>query len=382
MALEIMSFDVLHKEFNSTNNVSSFVSSNQNAINYLLIRSLDKPHLIDLLNDRNVPFDAEANKKIEDLYRIVYLLNLEQKDLIAFIKKKYPEVKKSRLESEQGLNELLKQFGNVRCGLRNDRLDAEVQKVIRNKSIRSWDELSKAFESLVIKARQYAEWSYVNQASTDLIEHFVNDHENVIPTLRKIPHVDFFYNFEGVGLVPFDLKITNISEDYFNEVEIKLYEQSCNQLLRECFKNIKKTDKSLPVLSIFDSTEELYEFMVDLSSRHKCIDEVLNKIKKIRNQTVIDLMADRRTLELWNYVNQGPRLFCNNNRFFVFLAYKNNFGDARGLKKKVELIGNLITNHLTQLKFNNLNNHDYTYDEEIQLRGNYSTTSSSVLLAE
>jgi hypothetical protein len=122
--------------------------------------------------------------------------------------------------------------------------------------------------------------------------------------------------------------------------------------------------------------------MVDLSSRHKCIDEVLNKIKKIRNQTVIDLMADRRTLELWNYVNQGPRLFCNNNRFFVFLAYKNNFGDARGLKKKVELIGNLITNHLTQLKFNNLNNHDYTYDEEIQLRGNYSTTSSSVLLAE
>jgi hypothetical protein len=377
-----MTFDNLHKEFSSTKDISSFVEKDKSSINYLLIRSLDKEHLLNILDNKKIAIPKDAKPKIDELYSKVFSLNLPQKELISFIKLYYPSVKKSRSEAEDGLAELLRNFKVVRCGLRNDRLDVEVSKVVRNKNIRSWDDLNLAFNKLTLKARQYAEWSYVNQAATDLIEHYINDHPKVIPTLRKIPNLDFFYDFGEKGLVPFDLKITNISEEFFNEVESEKFGLSCIHEMKAVYKNLKKIDKTLPPLSLFESTEEVYDFLFELRSKYSEINNLIEKIKDIRANTIDSLLVDRNRLELWNYINQGPRLFCNNNRFFVFLAFKDNFGDARSLKKKVSEIGELITNHLNSINYSQLNKLNYSYSEEAQLAGNYSTISSSVLLSE
>ncbi|WP_062306826.1 hypothetical protein [Polynucleobacter sinensis] len=377
-----MSFDQIHQAFNNGNNVVKFQSSFPKAIEYLLIRSIDKPQLIEMLEANGQDVSFEKTPKIEELYRRVFLLNLSKDTLSKFILSKYPEIKASRLANESGLEALLENFGNVRCGLRNDRLDTEVQKVVRNKRLRTWEELSSAFDTLAIKARQYAEWSYVNQASTDLIEHFVNNHKNVIPTLRKIPHIDFFYDFKEHGLIPFDLKITNISEEFFDQEEKLAVKSSCQETLKACYKEIKKTEKNLPNLSTFDTTEDLFDFLNTLKVQFPIIEKVFAQVLHTRQTTIQNLHADRKRLEMWNYTNQGPRLFCNNNRFFVFLAHEGSFGDARGLKKKVKTIGSLIDTHLNNLKFESLNQFTYSYDLEAQLKGDYSTISTSVLLSE
>ena len=87
-------------------------------------------------------------------------------------------------------------------------------------------------------------------------------------------------------------------------------------------------------------------------------------------------------LEWWNYKYQGERLFCNNNRLFVFIAFKDRFVDGRELKGKTAEIGAKITellDHMTEASIHTVN---YHYDKEASLIGNYSALSLSTIYSE
>ena len=76
------------------------------------------------------------------------------------------------------------------------------------------------------------------------------------------------------------------------------------------------------MLSYIPGNDELKQFVIDvIASRKTMTDEILNDLKAV---------------EWWNYKFQGERLFKHNNRFFIFLAYKDSFEDARPLKGKLE----------------------------------------------
>lgn len=87
-------------------------------------------------------------------------------------------------------------------------------------------------------------------------------------------------------------------------------------------------------------------------------------------------------LEWWNYKYQGERLFCNNNRLFVFLAYLNRFVDGRELKGKTAAIGEKINALLDKLSLNDFHSVHYHYDKEADLAGDYTALSLSTIYYE
>lgn len=87
-------------------------------------------------------------------------------------------------------------------------------------------------------------------------------------------------------------------------------------------------------------------------------------------------------LEWWNYKYQGERLFCNNNRLFVFLAYTNRFADGRELKGKTAAIGQKINSLLDTLSEVDFHSIHYHYDKQADLAGDYTALSLSTIYYE
>jgi len=101
-----------------------------------------------------------------------------------------------------------------------------------------------------------------------------------------------------------------------------------------------------------------------------------------RNKMITDIEKDLTSVEWWNYKFQGERLFKNNNRFFVFLAYKNSFEDARPLKGKLELIQNKVVKKLDSIITDDLNTIRYFYDKEKSVEGAYQILSTAILVTD
>lgn len=87
-------------------------------------------------------------------------------------------------------------------------------------------------------------------------------------------------------------------------------------------------------------------------------------------------------LEWWNYKYQGERLFCNNNRLFVFLAFTDKFVDGRELKGKTAEIGQKINELLNEITSANIHTVHYHYDKDAALIGDYEALSLSTIYYE
>ena len=207
-----MDFKELNKRFEKELDLS-ILQKEKIFSRYILIRSLGEEHICEILNNNNI---KPLSKRKDDLFEQLFNTKIGNQEIISYIKDKYPQIRQQRHEEEAHLPEIIKNFEVVSCGIRNDNLNEESKKLVRNKSIASMEELNSAIDDLLQnKVKGYLLWEYYNQATNDLIEHLFNDNENVIPTLRKIKYVDFMIEING-EIVPFDLKITHISDDYFN----------------------------------------------------------------------------------------------------------------------------------------------------------------------
>ncbi len=380
-------FKDLHKKFEKKETDLYKLQQEEGFSRYILIRSLANDHLKELLK---ISTGETLDKgKAEFLYEKLFLSKISEEEIIKYIKEKYPEVRAYRKEQEEYLPSIITEFGEVKCGVRNDNLNDTAKELVRDKSIKTKEDLEIKVDALLNSTiRGYILWQYYNQVTNDLVEHIFNDHKNVIPTLRKIKYVDFMIKV-GDKVIPFDLKITHISDDYFDlyvkglsSVEGKRdnytvgNEKSEIELIKDHYKSIKKHLnlpnygglKKIEIIQILKEFggEETKKFLTDLHEARKNI--------------VVNLESELKSVEWWNYKYQGERLFKNNNRFFVFLSYKDMFDDARPLKGNLEAIKAKVTGKLDKIVNGELNNIKYYYDKDKGLEGAYEVNSISVLV--
>lgn len=381
-----MDFKELHKLFSKKETDLGKLQKEENFSRYILIRTLGKEHICEILNNNSI---EPSSNDYNELYEQLFNTEVDNQEIILYIKNKYPKIRQQRHEEEAHLPEIIKNFGIVSCGIRNDNLNEESKRLVRDKSIASIEELNNAIDDLLYnKVKGYLLWEYYNQATNDLIEHLFNDNDNVIPTLRKITYVDFLMEIND-EIVPFDLKITHISDEYFNCLSSGLIEDSGNdsyrigsglnelKQIKDYYGSIKRTF-DLPNYGGLKKSE----IVEVLKNKHiNAIDEKLNEFYAKRLEMVNSLEQNKKSIEWWNYKFQGERLFKNNNRFYIFLVYDDSFDDARPLKGKIELIADKVNTELNKLKNGEYNVIKYYYDKDPSVRGEYEIVSTSVLIS-
>lgn len=282
-------FDLLFNEYANTKNgdVYTFCEkyrANSVATRFLLIRSFDSDNLKKLLTKHNISFSSGKEK---GLMQIAYDSNISIRNLLDYIEDKRPKLIEEREKEVSGLEEVLKQIPVVGCGVRNDNVDTIVQAFTRNKGLKTYEALEISLnKDILSRVRQYCLWSYYNQTSNDIIELIFLKHKNVIPTLRKIYNIDFFLRVDD-EIVPFDLKITHVSDEYF-ELASKGISAASNthddfwvnkentselETIKAYYKEYKKANKhlSLPNISKFksDTKATLSDYIITLDSQSK-----------------------------------------------------------------------------------------------------------------
>lgn len=392
----MVGFEQIYKEYENTNNVCSFYAkyddSERTAERFLLMRSLDKPDLINIYN--KYVGDEELRGRIKDVLFVVYQTDITINQLLDYINGKRKELIKSRERELQGLDILLRDFPIEECGIRNDKVDDIIKGFVRDKSIKTIDEMQERLNNVILpKIKQYSLWSYYNQTANDLIELALLSNNKVVPTLRKIHDIDFFILSNG-KVVPYDLKITHISDDYFEKLSKGIIASNNRmgddfsignndselKLIREEYKRIRRTHNIPSTAGL--KKEELIDILVSLGDPD--VLAVIEGFRNRRSEYVEETASDLKKLEWWNYKYQGERLFCNNNRLFVFLSYKYRFIDGRPLKGKISQLKNLITLLLNSLDTDSESIHTihYYYDKEPSLVGNYVANAISILYVE
>ena len=286
---------------------------------------------------------------------------------------------------------ILSQIPIHSAGIRDDKVDSLLKAFVRNKNIKEFQILENELDNnLLTKVRNYALWSFYNQTANDLIELTLVKHPNVIPTLRKIHNIDFFVKIED-KLIPFDLKITHIFDDYFNLFSKGVQEntdgfdgfiliESDIKSESEKIKNIYKAHKkrlSLPKMGGLKTNQLIQELKEKDSD--PVISQLLSEITEARKHIVISTIENTKILEWWNYKYQGERLFCNNNRFFIFLTYLDKFQDARKLKGHISQISDKINELLNNITLNKVNTIQYHYEKEKSYEKDYTVQAMSIV---
>ena len=394
-----MDFTKIYNEYENTKNVCQFsidYQQNNAATRFLLIRSLDKNNLKDIV-DCYSEEKADSKDNLLSLTQKAYNSRVTIKDLILYIESKRVELIEQRETELSGLQDILAAFPVVNCGVRNDKVDDIVKSFVRNKSLKTLDELTTELDGkLLPRIKQYSMWSYYNQTSNDIIELFFLKHNKVIPTLRKIHDIDFFLKI-GEDIIPFDLKFTHISDSYFDLVSkgitrnqnSKLHDDFCENnigqsetgIIKDYYKKVKLKLKlpNFKDLEINDKNEICNQLL--LTGNADAV-KFVNMMKQNHKNYVPCDSESLHQLEWWNYKDQGERLFCNNNRLFVFLAYTNEFVDGRGLKGKTKEIGKKITDLLDNLTESDIHTVKYHYDKEQSCSGDYTALSISTIYSE
>ncbi len=182
----MVDFTSLYNEYENTKNVCKFCgdhAANNVATRFLLVRSLDKAHLRDMIT---LYSDESSDGNIRALMEKVYNSSVTIEQLLSYIEGKRAELIRQREAELVGLDAVLASFPVANCGVRNDKVDDIVKSFARNKSLKSMDALiTELDETILPRIRQYSLWSYYNQTANDIIELFFLRHEAVVPTLRK-----------------------------------------------------------------------------------------------------------------------------------------------------------------------------------------------------
>lgn len=352
------------------------------ATKYALLRSLDNKNLSSFLVNK---IDISDKK---NLLKKSYYSNITIDEIINFILSKKEELIKNRNMNEAALISIVEDIDIVSCGIRNDSVDEIIKPFVRNKNFSNINEMTNELDNnLLPRIRNYVYWSYFNQLSNDLIENSFYSHPAIIPTLRKIHDIDFFIKINN-KIVPFDLKITHISDDFFNIFSENLIEttgadmflsEKNNSEIKE-IKTICRENKSKYNLPNYGKKTklELLEILTEIDDI-----QIKNKIKEIydnRLKMVQEISKNLKPLEWWNYKFQGERLFSNNNRFFVFLVHANKFLDGKDIKKEIKRIRQEIKYKLDNLSFEDIHKIKYVYEKDKKNYGEYTVVCTSLII--
>lgn len=390
-------FTTLYNSYEETKDVCGFCeqyAENNVATRFLLIRSLDTDNLRDIIKS----YATESpDGTIRVLAEKVYYTSVTIEQLIAYIESKRQDLINQRTQELNGLQELLSEFPIVNCGIRNDKVDDIIKSFVRNKSLKTMDALEYELDNAILpKIRQYCMWSYYNQTANDIIELFFLRHPAVLPTLRKIRNIDFFIKI-GERIIPFDLKFTHISDSFFDLTSQGILRSDdsifddfyidpnskTNELksLKAYYQAFKRKHRTFNLPGIRGQNKA--SLMCNLSATgDPVVTNFIEAFTAKHANYVPTSPEELYPLEWWNYKYQGERLFCNNNRLFVFLAYTNRFADGRELKGKTAAIGQKINSLLDNLSEVDFHSIHYHYDKQADLAGDYTALSLSTIYYE
>lgn len=390
-------FISLYNEYEKTRDVCKFCTDHQEkneATRFLLIRSLGKDNLKDII--KSYAADKNTDGDIKTLTKKAFDSSVTVCGLIEYIENERPKQIKIREEALEGLSDVLADCHDVNCGIRNDKIEDIVKAFVRDKTLKSYKDLIYKLDNDVLpRIRKYSLWSYYNQTSNDIIELYFLKNQNVVPTLRKIHDVDFFIKVED-DLIPFDLKFTHISDEYFDlasqgiikNTDSANYDDFCIsdgeseiRSIKNFYKEFKRSNPEYNLPNLKDlKKEDICKYLVETENNEAV--QFVDRKKEAHKKYVPSTSDDLQRLEWWNYKYQGERLFCNNNRLFVFLAYIDKFVDGRELKGKTEDIGEKITNLLNNIDMENIHTVKYHYDKDVTLAGDYTAYSISTIYSE
>ena len=181
----------------------------------------------------------------------------------------------------------------------------------------------------------------------------------------------------------FDLVSQGIgySESSFDDYSVTGKKPSELNIIRDFYNAYKRANRDLNLTAACKlSKYDLVSFISNIDS--DSANEFVIEIENTRKKYVPDNTEELKILEWWNYKYQAERLFCNNNRLFVFVAFKNKFIDGRELKGKTEEIGKKITELLDSLTESSIHEIHYHYENESRLAGNYTAYSLSTIYSE
>ena len=128
-----------------------------------------------------------------------------------------------------------------------------------------------------------------------------------------------------------------------------------------------------------DTKATLSDYIIQLDSASE---QFILKLQQAHAAYVPTTLDTLKMLEWWNYKYQGVRLFCNNNRLFVFLAYKTKFIDGRDLKRNTVEIERKINALLDNVSSASIHTIQYHYEEDPKLEGDYTVYSLSTIYSE
>lgn len=265
-------------------------------IRYLKIRTLidrealEKSEVLkEFLNENKITIEKINKSEIAKIRKNLYEKIIEHTVLDDVIRKVYQEL--SAIIDYEKLKDSLRKIAE--CGdiywngwnsVYRDNIRDHVQHhFVRNPSLQDFNNLMKKIDvELIPVIKGYTIISWFNQWTSAVIEKMIMEHPRIIPTIRRIDKVDFFFLN-----IPFDLKVTFLPDQYIK-------------------------DKKRELKTKLD--EDIIEFV-----KEKPLD-----------------------LAVWLYENQGEPRFSDSHRIFIILIDESDFSQSWKLKAEFDLIGEKV----------------------------------------
>jgi hypothetical protein len=277
-------YDLLDSKYNKNKDLSLFYS--RLAIKYLMVRSLKKENLTELLFQNNILFHKKDN------------ININRKKLFEYIHQdiiiKYLLNKKEYMSNEiiMNLKNELKKVCKEKCGIYNDDLNTTLNRIVRDPNLYKLELLNDKLLNLNNQLETYIKWQWYNQKCSDLNEDVIKKQENIIPTLRPISKIDFFVKIEDI-IFPFDLKTTVYPKTY-KKINIQKFIENENEhfeLLKWLYQeqNPRLFCNNYRYFIILIQTND-----IENSRNLKCETDVINEkisnyFQKINKNNIVDI---------------------------------------------------------------------------------------------
>ncbi|MEJ5285536.1 MAG: hypothetical protein ACP5Q5_02325 [Brevinematia bacterium] len=167
----------------------------------LKLSCIPLPQLRELASILNLPKKGSATEIIKEILDS----QIANSKIDNFIKKKYEEKIKERksIISDEDLKNELNKVENFSWGVVQGQLDQKIQAEYVRRIVRYNDLIDSVKAKLHNDVTNYVVCSWFNHWTTVLIEEHISFHKKVIPTIKSVKGIDFFFDGQ-----PFDLKIT------------------------------------------------------------------------------------------------------------------------------------------------------------------------------
>ncbi len=322
------------------NNDFTSIENDNRGIRFLKLRSMSrKTTMEEFCETNNIDISKLGSK--EYFQYIFNLKDVTNEQIDSFIKLKYKEERKIRIENQDYLVDQLNRLLYFDWG---GSFGNSLEKNIVNnyvKKIQSYDKINEEIEgNLLSSLRGYTLNSWYNHWTSILIEDLFKDHQAVLPTIGLVKKIDFFINN-----IPFDLKVTYFPEqllaDKLKEIgygnELTMLKRICRQLNIFIPTDLKPKELKLHLYNIVSE---------DQRSKAK---EFIATLKEYKRNIIAEAEKKPAELKKWFYENQGEARFDASNRFFLVLTDENDMTNSWKLKRNIVFLREKINQHLDNL---------------------------------